>query len=239
MGGGQPDRVAVQGICLISGLVCAWAVSRLVHRVDQRAAGLAACLVLMMPLLNGLWRHFMPEGPLVAIVALSVLMAVRAAERPSWQRALQLGVVLGLGLLIKQTFLLCAFFPVLWAGRAQGRWWGLSACAVVLVAGPWYGRHLADQVAYTTASSGIDAAPSLGVVLAYYPLVLITLGLGVPLSVALIAGLWRNRGRTWVLPAIWLLGGLLLLVIVPKKYPRLIAPLLPAVALGLSGIMVL
>ena len=64
--------------------------------------------VLCLPLGNGLTRHFMPEGALMAAVSLAILSMFRWVERPNLSRAVQLGAVLGLGLMTKQTFILGA-----------------------------------------------------------------------------------------------------------------------------------
>ena len=197
-----------------------------------RAAGLAA---LLLPLGNGLARHFMPEGLVVLVVAALILALVEAQRRPGWASALGLGLVLGLGLLVKQTVGLYAL-PILGLAAVALRGWLVGSLGVAgLIAGPWYATHLADQAAYASASVE-GAAAGLGAQLAYYPLVMgLEVG-GPPLCLLAAAALWARRReastrglrRTGL---VVLLGGGLILALVPKKYPRLLAPLSPALAL--------
>ncbi|MEC7946472.1 MAG: glycosyltransferase family 39 protein [Myxococcota bacterium] len=256
--GGQPGAAPVRAVCLLGLLLAAWATGRLAaaaHGARDRTAGedlpaaeaagtLAFGLTLCLPLANGLTRHFMPEGLLVGAVAASVWLAWRAANRPGPGSALALGAAVGLGLLVKQTYLLLAIVPVLVAGARAGRWLFVSAGTAALVAGPWYIRHAGDQLAYgqQSVARASDAASGLLGTVGYYPATALWLGIGPWLAlvglaaVAIVALRARGEGRrTLVLAAAWGLGGLVLLTVVPKKYPRLMAPLTPAVAL-LAGV---
>ena len=72
--GGLPGRPAVRAICLLSLLIASLATARLARRMVKPAQADSAELiamgtVLLLPLANGLTRHFMPEGALIAAVA--------------------------------------------------------------------------------------------------------------------------------------------------------------------------
>ncbi len=259
-GPGQPSRLPVRGVNLVGLLLAAWATGRLARELEaaapgesrvvargraRRAEAAAFAFVLALPLANGLSRHFMPEGWLVGAVAVAVLLAARAGSRPSAGRALALGLGLGAGLLVKQTFALLAALPVLWAGRRQGWRWLLTALAAGAVAGPWYARHLAEQAAYLGRSAAPEAPAPWAAVLAYYPAVTGWVGLGPVLSLLAAAGwllaLRRRRGgdpaarAAALLGLAWFLGGLAVLTLVPKRYPRLMAPLAPGAALAFAA----
>lgn len=239
-GGDQPGRVPVRLLNASALLMAAGAASRLARRTAEGAAGAWAGLAafaatLLLPLANGLARHLMPEGLLVACTAVTALAAARAVERASAGRLGALGAALGAGLLVKQTFVLGAAPIFAWALlrlRARAL---LSGAVAIALAGPWYAGHLLDQERYLTASALAREARSLADHLIYYPMVAAWEGLGPALLLALLLALPALRrasgtGLAWT----WLLGGLLLLSAVPKKYPRLLAPITPAAAVLLG-----
>jgi hypothetical protein len=245
--GGQPGRVSVRGICLLSLAIAALCTGRIARRYvsedDRETTELAAVMcVLALPLGNGLTRHFMPEGALIAAVAVSVWMAHRLVERPGFIRAVALGLCLGVGVLTKQTFLLLAAVPVLWVLRNMGRQgvlYGLcSLVCAVAVAGPWVIQNSASQLTYGFSSVLGNGDGGWWAHLQFYPLSMVLLGLGPPMTLLAMLALWRLRTvrdrRAFWMGAAWFLGGLLILLLVPKKYPRLMAPLLPGVAVWIS-----
>ena len=247
-GGGQPGRPAVRFFGILCLALAAWATGRLARRAFGSTAGsttspsdldlaeaVTFALVLVLPLANGMSRHFMIEGALTAAVAVTVLCAARAGERPSYGRALILGLTLGAGCLLKQTYLLYALAPALFAARRQRWLWLLTLGVAALIASPWYLRGMGDQLAYASHSlaPGGDLRPTDPYV--FYPVVLARRALGPVLAIALAAAaIWalRSPRRTrMALGAIWLLVDLLVLIVVSKKYPRLVVPITPAAAL--------
>lgn len=260
VGQGQPGHVAVRVVGLLGLLLAAAATAALARDVHgargwkagdpmqpgEAAANVAFGLVLCLPLANGLARHFMPEGLLVGATATAVWLGWRAGARPGAKTAAALGLALGLGLLVKQTFVLVAVVPVAVAAFRAGRWLGVTALVAAGVAGPWYVRHLPEQLAYgqQSAQGGADAVAGPVAHALYYPLTAGWLGLGPVLSLlavaavgVLIARPWRDTRSALAIGLAWALGGALLLGVVPKKYPRLMAPLTPAAAL-LAGVAV-
>jgi len=244
VGSGAPDTTLVRSICLLSLLLTALATGRIARRyVEKQGAGTAEIItviaVLALPLGNGLTRHFMPEAALMAAVALALLAAHRLVERPTIYRGLQLGLALGLGLLTKQTFALLIFVPILVClGRPHRSNWrplAVSALVTTAIAGPWWIANAAAQTTYAGASIQGAGNANIWGHLAFYPSTLLGLGLGPGLiAVTLIALFGPTRStktRGLIFASAWLLGGMLILVLIPKKYPRLIAPLMPAVPL--------
>lgn len=242
-GTSNPGDVSVRAICLMSLLLTALATGKIarryVHPGQARSAELVAVsATLLIPLGNGLSRHFMPEGALMAAVAVTLLSAHRLTERPSMSRGLQLGVILGLGLLTKQTFPLLIAAPMIYIiGRPRRTLWiplSLAALTAACLAGPWLLSNAANQLTYTTAAVEGHGTGGLLAHLLFYPESILRLGLGPPLFIAAVASAFtliraRDR-RPLMLAVVWLLGGLLILCFIPKKYPRLAAPLLPAAA---------
>jgi hypothetical protein len=234
-GAGLPGDTLVRGLNLLAVLVAAGATARLAARSAPAAAPLAWMGVLCLPLLTGLGRHFMPELWVAAWVPLTLLLAVRAQEQPGRARAILLGLAIGLGLLTKQTFLLVAGAPLAALLWPLGRRAGVALGVAAAVAGPWMLANLDGQLSYLAASAG-SAGPDgwLGH-LAYYPQVMVWVGLGPALFAGLILAALASKDppdrRTVALAGLWLLGGLLILTLLPKKYPRLLTPLMPAAVL--------
>ena len=226
--GGQPGAVAVRSVNLLWPLISAACCGAIAARLSRPALPVAI-LVLLIPGICGLSRHFMPEGMLIAVVSLTALAALRAGEAPGWGRAAALGVALGAGCLVKQTFVLYALPMALWAlWRLRMRSAATLAVAAGL-AGPWYFTHFADQARYG-AQSLQTADPGWMLAAGYYPLVGIFSELGPILVVAVVLGLWSADTRQRRIIGMWVGLSLILLIAVPRKYPRLLVPLLPLLA---------
>lgn len=234
-GEGQPERPAVRavnlGFLLLAALGVAGAGRRL--GLERGAAALGGAAVLALPLNVGLARHFMPEGAVVAMAALTVWAAAAQDPRRSLGPGLALGLCLGLGLLSKQTFPLAVLVPLLVLVRPGPAliWVGLGAG----VALPWVVNNWQEQRAYGAASAAYASDASTLDHLVYYPVELGSSALG-PVWALLLVGLLpvalRGPGaRAGRLGLAWLVGGLLVLTAIPKKYDRLAAPLLPAAGL--------
>jgi hypothetical protein len=230
--GGPPERPLVRGFNLVWLLLAAGAVWVSVRSLGLRTGAVAAAAVLHLPLGVGMARHFMPEGALAGTVALAVAAACWQRARPTPGRAIVLGAALGLGLLTKQTFPLYAAVPVLVAVR-----WRPSLAWAALGAGiaaPWVITNWAEQLEYSTSSAGYRGDAGLWAHATYYPLALAGPALGpvwcVLTGAAAVLG-WRRHRPVVLLGLAWLLGGALLLTAVPKKYDRLLVPLLPACGL--------
>jgi len=250
VGVGLPGETVVRSICLISLLIAALATARVASRFvdpesEQSASLIALATVLSLPLANGLTRHFMPEGLLMAALALSVLAAQRWVERPSLGRAVWLGAVVGAGLMTKQTYALLALAPLafLILGALKTHWMSaaLAALIALCIAGPWWLSSAEAQLAYATASSAGHGAGGIVDHIVYYPVILAKIGLGPPLSLLVLWATWRllsastpKTRRGLLIVGVWLLGGVLILTLIPKKYPRLLAPLTPSIGIVLA-----
>ena len=232
--GGQPGAVVVRAINLLWPLIAALSCGAIARRLSLSSLPVVAA-VLLIPGVCGLSRHFMPEGMLVAAVSLAALLALQASEAPGWRRAAVLGGVLGLGCLIKQTFILYTLPLALWAlWRLRIR--GVATITVAtIVAGPWYLTHLSEQARYGSQSLQ-TTDPGWLLTLAYYPIVGVASELGVVLAAAVLLGLRQASPEQRRLIGLWVGLSLALLVLTPRKYPRLLVPLLPLVVIWIGAV---
>ncbi|MFM2247342.1 MAG: hypothetical protein RL071_3416 [Pseudomonadota bacterium] len=241
--GGAPEDLPLRAVPLISMGITAAALSSFTRSlldpegVDgpggpaARAGRLAAALCLLLPLPVGLARHYMPEAPLMAAVAAAIALGERAAQRPSPGRLVAYGLTLGAALLIKQTAALTLWLPALALALRQGPRGVFPLLVAGLCFAPWLLRNLEDQLQYAQNSADAQPAPlwahALGV-----PAQWLWSGLGPPLGLltlgALAAAAGRRRLSAWSPALLWLIGGLLGLWLIPKKYPRLVLPTAPA-----------
>lgn len=80
---------------------------------NRRAGLIAAYVVGTMPLIYGLTRWYLVEFALTALVSFTILLAIESQEFQRTWVTICLGIVCGLGLLLKVTFPLFILFPFL------------------------------------------------------------------------------------------------------------------------------
>ncbi|MCB9764886.1 MAG: hypothetical protein H6739_34235 [Alphaproteobacteria bacterium] len=239
MGGGPPERVTVRGVNLAFLLLTALGVAGAARGlgVPDGAAALGGAVALWLPLNAALSRHFMPEGALCAPVALAIWAATRQSERRGAGAAFTLGLLLAAGVLTKQTFPIYVIAPLVLLLRPNPTWvWvalGASAAA------PWIYTNLTEQLAYVELSTTYAVPVPWTTQAAYYPRSVFEVGLGpvwtVVLAVATVVALRGPHRKAAGVGLVWVLGGLALLTLIPKKYDRLAAPLLPGAGLVLAA----
>ncbi|MCK6514564.1 hypothetical protein L6R46_05860 [Myxococcota bacterium] len=240
MGGGPPEAVAVRAVNSVFLGLAGLGVLGLGRRLGLGwgAAALAGALTLALPLNLGLSRAFMPEGALTALTALTLWAATGLRERRFLMPAVGVGLGLGLAALTKQTAPLFVL-PGLFALARPGPWI-IWAAVGASVAAPWWALNFEEQRAYAASSVVYEVEGSALSQAFYYPRVLWEGALGpVWVLVAVVAAALALRETTTrrlaVVALSWTLGGLLLLTLIPKKYDRLAAPLLPGLALVIGA----
>ncbi len=132
---------------LIGGILLPWLLYRLGKRLFGEPAGLAAAAI------GAFYAYFiyyaaalMTETFFILCVLGSLERTLELAENPSWRTALLLGLVLGLGVLLRQTLLLFVPFLllwVLWTARRRIRWPHivLPLLVIALLILPWTVRN--------------------------------------------------------------------------------------------------
>jgi hypothetical protein len=198
-GGGLPGRLRVRSVNLLFPLLAGLAIVFIARDAGSGPALLAGACVLHIPLVAGLSRHYMPEGALIASVALAVAAANRQRRYPTAGSALILGLSIAAGLLTKQTFLLY-LLPVVWLVK-----WKRSLALVLPTAAlalPWLFNNLGEQWQYTTASLPHGSSMGFGEHLLFYPRALFSMGLGWAWCAGVVAAgivAWRSRYRRLVI----------------------------------------
>jgi 4-amino-4-deoxy-L-arabinose transferase-like glycosyltransferase len=142
------------------------AIGAVARRVAGPAVGLiAAGIAAVYPSLILLDASLRSESLYVLLVALSLLAALRLADRPTWPRAAALGVVIGLSALTRSeavALVLVLGLPAVWLGAPRGERLRpalavCAGCALLLV--PWVARNWIefDRPVLSTNEGGLLA----------------------------------------------------------------------------------
>lgn len=223
---------------------------------EEKTALLAVFFALASPLLLGLSRIFLVEYWLTALTVCAVWAAAEWEDTRRWRWLLALGVFFGLGLLAKITFPLFAG-PVVAVVllRAYGKRILALVGAVTLMAlpaaalaGPWYWHNWAlvtqrsFKESYFVPTHEVQRASPAALVVDYV-FMMLNDGLSVAhvAAVALGLGLWLARRRDNFLKGAWWyvvpwVASLPVFVLSENRDLRLIAPLMPALALGVAAL---
>jgi hypothetical protein len=193
---------------------------------------------------------FQLDLPLAAAVAVTLYAIVRAEAfaRPGW--TLALGLVLGVGMVVKPPFAAYVAPALAWAllvawrapDRARRlRWLGGALALAALVAVPWYGPRLATlpmQVvnrSYKLAALEGHADPLSASGLLFYPRVFQP-QFGLLAGLLAVWGLWAVRYRPRARALIWSAAlPVALFLVLQNKNLRYTLPLLPAAALSAAA----
>jgi 4-amino-4-deoxy-L-arabinose transferase-like glycosyltransferase len=219
------------------------------HWWNRRAAVFAIAIAGTMPLLYGLARWYMVEYVLTAVLAAAVCLLIESDGLKRDAHAIGFGILCGLGLLLKITFplFILPVFLCVWLNSGRRlRTLALSAASCLALALPWYAGHLRPTLAFAFDSGygslsgfyGTGPVWSIASVGKYLANVT-TNGVSGYFLVLALAGAWMIRGRSS--PAVPVLAAWLLpfavLVFGRNKDVRFVAPLLPAAALAVAGVL--
>ncbi|MBI3650803.1 MAG: glycosyltransferase family 39 protein [Acidobacteria bacterium] len=187
------------------------------------------------------------DYPLMALVAASFALLIKADDFARWQDALWFGVVAGLGMLTKQTFAFFFLLPavyvsvrVLWSRRPKALAnLALAGLLVLGISAIWYWphRHEVIEIYQVNKAAAINEneAPLYSIMSnLYYAHGIISpqtqLIFGLLFVVGLIYSLIQRRQQSRML-YLWLLSGLGAFTMIANKDLRYTVPVLPAVAI--------
>jgi len=217
---------------------------------NARAGLLALYLAGTMPMLYGLSHWYLTDFILTALVTAAIAILCASGKLIPARHAALLGVLFGLGVMLKLTFPLYFAIPALYyAVRVwrEGRLKALLAFVIpaALIALPWYALHFRAAL-QTGIDTGSEAPLFFGSMSPYSPTVmgpyLVKLAHGGPgldfaaLAVLLLLG-WKGltpsarSGLKWCL--LWA-APLAFVILWPAREVRYAAPVFPAVAVALA-----
>lgn len=228
-----------------------WAVFRIGERVGGVDTGFwAALLTSLFPIVVWLSRTPLVDFALAAVVCLAIHFLLETESFGLLKNSILFGVVCGIGMLVKWSFLFFLAGPILFVYFQRPTWRHrvcqtnlfLAAAIGTVMASTWYlakARFLLFDYFPEHAAQGVaEGDPSVLSPLSwiFYLQFLLSYQLFLPLAVLLAVGVYWSfrRGRhahslatIWV----WLGSSWLILTLLRNKDPRYTVPLLPAVAL--------
>jgi 4-amino-4-deoxy-L-arabinose transferase-like glycosyltransferase len=207
------------------------------------AALLASCYHFSAWLLHDAFLDY----PLMALVAVSFALLIRAGDFSDRRKAVAFGIAAGIGMLTKQTFPFFFALPALYvavrilSGRSLRAVANLSLAAftAAAISAVWYYPHLQDVLAIygvnSEAAINENEAPLFSFMSnMFYPHALLSYQIQLPFAVLFILGLAysiaRRAGRSLIL-YLWLLSGLGVFTLIANKDVRYSVPVLPAAAI--------
>ena len=201
-------------------------------------AAVAGVLVIFYPYMLWLSRETMIDYWLCSLVALALFALYRTEEFSNVKRCFLFGVICGLGMLTKATFLLYVALPALWFARKNWKNAVIAGVPALLLASYWLLPQWAvfRQYLATTAMFGrVEGDPELFTWqnVLFYVRTLEGYEIFLPLFLTFAAGLFyaaRSRKPEWMPIFLWIGGGSLALMLIQNKDPRFYAPLLSSVA---------
>ncbi len=246
---GVDKRLAfgASALCFALLILVVYAISRSLVGNDASSALLAAFLVGCFPAVFAA-SHFDNLSMMLTFgVALSVLCLIRTDgfQEVGWSAAL--GLSLGFGLLVKWTFVVFLVGPfALSIARAarQGnivkrlRNLGIALSLAVLIALPWYIKHLEDVLSLFRLNkdvyTGIYPHPFNLFSLGFY-IIRFVGGMTPVLSAVVVLGftilLVKKRLNHVAIFLCWVLGAYAIMVFFYPKWPRYMLPAYPALAI--------
>ena len=187
------------------------------------------------------------DFPLVAAVAVGFALLIRAGDFKDRRAALVFGISVGIGLLVKQTFVFFFVLPALYISlrvllsRDRRAIANLALAAVVglALAALWYAPHFRDVIAvyHQNQQAAIDEgeAPLYSFESNFFYIhALISMQMQLPLGALFVVGVLYSLARCRresILLSLWLISGIGVFALVANKDVRYTVPVLPAAAL--------
>ncbi|HEY3131379.1 MAG TPA: glycosyltransferase family 39 protein [Acidobacteriota bacterium] len=228
-----------------------WAVFRIGERVGGASAGLwAALLTSLFPIIAWLSRTPLVDFALVAVVCQAIHFLLETENFGLRRQSIVFGLVCGIGMLVKWSFLFFIAAPALYVYFQRPTWRHrvcqtnllLAAIIGAVMASIWYAVKvrllLFDYFPEHAAQGAAEGDPSIfsPVSWIFYLQLLLSYQLFIPLALLLALGIYwsffrgehaHSLGVVWI----WLGSSWLILTLLRNKDPRYTMPLLPAVAI--------
>jgi len=141
-------------------LILVWATYGIGKILYNPMTGLLSALVVAMyPFLVFISRTYVIDLPLTSMVTLGFYCYLRSDKFTRLAPSLLFGVIFGLGMLLKWSYLFFLIGPLVhgfWRGNKRN--FCLSALVALVVASPWYGYNLLRLARYTIKNGAIAAS---------------------------------------------------------------------------------
>jgi 4-amino-4-deoxy-L-arabinose transferase-like glycosyltransferase len=209
--------------------------------MEPGAAALAALIVNFIPFLLWLSRETMLEYWLTALVAIALWALIKTKEFSSGKWSIVFGLVCGLGMLTKWTFVIFVVLPALWAARKNPGNAVKSFAVAAVVASYWYVPQFYTMPLFwrqNAAAAVFERDPAtMTERLLFYARSIEGSVLFLPLFVLCVIGVLfviahrRSLFPKWTPIVLCLLGSGLGLILLPSADPRYAVGILPAMAL--------
>jgi 4-amino-4-deoxy-L-arabinose transferase-like glycosyltransferase len=236
-------------------VIFSWAAYAIGARFFSPATGcLTVALTWSMTIVAGFVQEVSLEIALMAAVTVSVYLLLRSEHFSDWKWTVAFGVAAGAGLLVKESYPIYLFFPVLFIfARKPSRisaatflWSAVGTAIALAIAAVWYVPHWIDvRTLYAfNRSQAVTEGDPIGWTLAtalYYPNALVNYYLH-PLLVLLLPVAfiqnWKRASVAQQTMLVWLAGSYFVLsFLVDNKDVRHFVPCAPAIALLVSDWM--
>jgi hypothetical protein len=247
---GRNDDAAVFPNFLFLGLML-WAVFRIGERVADPDAGLwAAAITSLIPIIAWVSRTPLLDFSLAAMVCTAIHFQYQTENFGLRKQSVVFGVICGLGMLVKWTFLFFLIGPVIYAYFERPTWryrvcvfnLMLSAAVAAAISAVWYQPKLTfllfNYLPGHSAEGAVEGDPSIFSPLSwvFYLQFLLSYQLFIPLALLLALGVFwsfRRGSRSPSLAVIWVwaVSSWFILSLLRNKDPRYTLPLLPAIAI--------
>ncbi len=231
---------------------------------NKRVALLAVAITSLFPLTYGLWRQFMIEFGLATLLVIYIFYLVKTDEFIKVKYIIPLGFICGLGLLMKETFLLFIIGPTVYylvqaiSHLKKERSWTFIRNIILLlfisflIAGPWYFKNFQKIVrfCFEHAFGKLGEPWSLGPILSCrtvidYWINIINFGVSgyffglLAILAILVIFLQRkvfSRNQLWFLGS-WFLVPFSVFSIVNFKEIRHVLPIFPVVGIVIGALL--
>src|SRR5205814_3048410 len=190
------------------------------------------------PYMLWLSRETMIDYWLCSMVAVAIFALYRTNDFTDTKACVVFGIVCGLGMLTKTTFVLYVGVPAFWLARKNLKNAVIAGIPAVLISSYWLVPQYAAYREYlkgTALYGRVEGDPELFTwqSFLFYVRALEGYEIFLPLFLLFIAGLIyavRSRKPEWASIFVWIVGGSFVLVFIQNKDTRFYAPLLSAVA---------
>lgn len=216
---------------------------------NEESGLFAAFCISMFPIVSEYGRDYMLDLPLAAMIAVAVLSLIKTTNFSRTIRSINLGFVLGLGMLTKWTFILFIITPFVYY-IFEGFKYGpkkskviinliLTILAALIVCLPWYLRNIVSIL--SNRLNELQRGDLSFLENLFYYLKIIPSQISIVVVTLILIGAILFSARSHFLykrmPLYWLIGSYALITLISFKLPRFSISLLIPISILFSGIV--